>query len=80
LSEREKYLALADEIDAEQMVFVVNMIQAYLSAEKQRRAAKLDEAIAKAEASGYVGPFATWEEAKAEILADDKDDDDQLDE
>ena len=33
---------------------------------------KLDKAIAKAEASGYVGPFATWEEAKAAILADDE--------
>jgi len=56
MSEKEKYLAMADEITSEQMVFVVNMVRAFLDADNARRAAEeeADERIALAAYERYI--------------------------
>ncbi len=75
MSEKEQCIQMIETLTESELVHLNGIISCYLDAILElRRADALDKAIAKAEASGYSGPFETVKELMADIMAEDDDD------
>ena len=75
MSAKEQCIQIIETLTESELVHLNGIISCYIDAIlERRRADALDEAIAKAEASGYSEPFSTVEELMTDLMAEDDDD------
>ena len=72
MSIREQYIALADKINDDQMICIVNMIQAFINSDSEKRYKNaIMNALEESERGEVYGPFETIEDMMRSLDADD---------
>lgn len=72
MSIREKYIALADRISDDQMICIVNMIQAFIDSDHENNYLNaVQKALDESERGEVYGPFATIEDMMRSLDTDD---------